>query len=86
MAEIYRQTVEVYGEGAVNEGIVSKWCRLFEEGGINVHDEEANGHANSSSGIFSSTLSALPTAHQLIFTWPARVGVTKRQKTLSSTD
>jgi hypothetical protein len=38
--EIHRQIVEVCGEGAMNEGNVRKWCPLFNEGMINVYDEE----------------------------------------------
>lgn len=30
-AEIYTQSVEAYGEDALNEGSVRKWCRLFKE-------------------------------------------------------
>ena len=30
-AEIHRQIVEVYCEGATNEGAMRKWCRLFKE-------------------------------------------------------
>jgi hypothetical protein len=30
--EIHRQSVQVYGERAMNEGDVRKWCRLFKEG------------------------------------------------------
>jgi hypothetical protein len=30
--EIHRHIVEVYGEGAMNEGNVRKGCRLFKEG------------------------------------------------------
>jgi hypothetical protein len=37
-AEIHRQIVEVYDEGAINEGNVRKWCRLFNVGRTNVHD------------------------------------------------
>ena len=33
---IYKQIVEAYGEGALNEGDVRKWCRLFKEGRNNV--------------------------------------------------
>jgi hypothetical protein len=42
-AEIHKQIVEVYGEGALNEGNVRKWCRLFKDGRTNVHDEEQSG-------------------------------------------
>jgi len=33
----------VFGEGAVNKGIVRKWCRLFKESRYNVHDEKRSG-------------------------------------------
>jgi hypothetical protein len=39
-AEIHRKSVEVYRDGAVNEGNVSKWCRLFEKGRTNLLDGE----------------------------------------------
>lgn len=45
--KIHWQIVEVYGEGAVNEGNVRKWCRLFKEGRPNVHDEERVGLPSS---------------------------------------
>jgi exoribonuclease R len=38
--EIHRQIVEVYSEGAANEGNAWKLCWLFKEGRINVHDKE----------------------------------------------
>jgi hypothetical protein len=44
LAGIHRQIGEVCDEGAINEGNVRKWCRLFKEGTANVHDEERNGH------------------------------------------
>jgi hypothetical protein len=39
-AEIHRQIADVHGEGTMQEGNTRKWCRLFKEGSINVHDEE----------------------------------------------
>jgi hypothetical protein len=56
--EIQRQMVEVYGEGAVNEGNVKKWCWLLKEGRTEVH-VEWSGCANSSCGKFSSNLSTV---------------------------
>jgi hypothetical protein len=38
--EIHRKFVEVYGDRAVNEGNVRKWCRLFEEGRTNLRDDK----------------------------------------------
>ena len=35
-AEIYKQVVEAYGECALNEGNMRKWCRLFKEGRNNM--------------------------------------------------
>jgi hypothetical protein len=64
--KIHWQIVEVYGEGAVNEGNVRKWCRVFKEGRTNVHDEERSGRTNSSSGKFSRILHTVPTLHQVI--------------------
>jgi hypothetical protein len=34
--EIYRQLIAAYGEGVMNESNVRKWCRMFNEGRINV--------------------------------------------------
>jgi hypothetical protein len=80
-AEIHKKIFEVYGIGAMNEGIVRKWCRLFKVGTINVPDEERSGRANSSSCKFYSILHTVPTLHQVIITcfsisrnvWPATV-------------
>ncbi|UYV84490.1 hypothetical protein LAZ67_X002362 [Cordylochernes scorpioides] len=41
--EIYRQLVEVYGEKCMDIKNVRKWCREFNEGRINVHDEQRSG-------------------------------------------
>ncbi|UYV83980.1 BRIP1 [Cordylochernes scorpioides] len=38
--EIHRQLVEVYGEKCMDIKNVRKWCREFNEGRINVHDEQ----------------------------------------------
>jgi hypothetical protein len=38
--------LEVHGEGAMNEGNVRKWLRLFEEDRNNTHDEERSGRAS----------------------------------------
>jgi hypothetical protein len=37
-AEIHRQFVKVY-DGVMNEGNVHKWCRLFNGGRTDVHNE-----------------------------------------------
>jgi hypothetical protein len=41
--EIYRQLIAVYGEGVMYDSNVRKWCRMFNEGRANVHDEERSG-------------------------------------------
>ncbi|GBN32494.1 hypothetical protein AVEN_89338-1 [Araneus ventricosus] len=41
--EIYRQISENCGENAMNEGMVRKWVRMFNEGRENAHDEERSG-------------------------------------------
>ena len=43
LAEIHGNIVKMCSEGAVNEGIVRKWCWLFREGRTNVRDLEWNG-------------------------------------------
>jgi transposase len=42
-AEIYRQVCEVYGENAMSDGMVRRWCRMFSEVRTNVHDEDRSG-------------------------------------------
>ena len=44
MAEINRQSVEVYSEGAMNEGSVRKCRRLFRDSWTNLRDEKRSGH------------------------------------------
>ncbi|UYV65316.1 hypothetical protein LAZ67_3003930 [Cordylochernes scorpioides] len=41
--EIHRQLVEVYGEKCMDIKNVRKWCWEFNEGRINVHDEQRSG-------------------------------------------
>jgi hypothetical protein len=40
---IYCQLIAVYEEGVMNESNVRKWCRMFNEGKTNVHNEEQSG-------------------------------------------
>jgi hypothetical protein len=42
-AEIYRQVCEVYGEKAMSDRMVRRWCRMFSEGRTNVHDDDRSG-------------------------------------------
>jgi hypothetical protein len=39
-AEIYRQ---VYGENAMSDGMVRRWCTMFSERRTNVHDDNRSG-------------------------------------------
>lgn len=41
--EIYRQIKDVYGDNAMNESSVRKWCIMFNQGRTSVHDEERSG-------------------------------------------
>ncbi|UYV76099.1 hypothetical protein LAZ67_13002518 [Cordylochernes scorpioides] len=41
--KIHRQLVEVYGEKCMDIKNVREWCREFNEGRINVHDEQRSG-------------------------------------------
>jgi transposase len=41
--DIHRQFTAVNGEGVMNESSVRNWCRMFNEGRTNVHDEERSG-------------------------------------------
>jgi hypothetical protein len=42
-AEILRQLVKVYGEVVMNKGNMCKWCRLFNGGKTDVHNEARSG-------------------------------------------
>jgi hypothetical protein len=42
-AEIYRQVCEVYGENAMSDEMVRRWCRMFSEGRTDVHDDDRSG-------------------------------------------
>jgi len=42
-ADIHRQVCEVYGEGAMGDSMVRRWCRQFESGRDNVHDDKRSG-------------------------------------------
>lgn len=44
VAEIHRQSLEVYIEGAMNEGSVRKYRRLFRDSRTNLHDKKRSGH------------------------------------------
>jgi transposase len=43
-AEIYRQ---VCGEHAMSDGMVRRWCKMFSEGRMNVHDDDRSGRPSS---------------------------------------
>ena len=36
---IHHQICQVYGDNTINDGMVRKWVRMFNEGRENVHDE-----------------------------------------------
>ena len=42
-SEIHHQICQVYGDNAMNDGMVRKWVRMFNEGRENVHDEARSG-------------------------------------------
>jgi hypothetical protein len=43
LADIYWQVCEIYGEHAMSDGMVRRWCRMFSEGRTNVHDDDWSG-------------------------------------------
>ena len=49
-ADIHRQICEVYGENAMNDGMVRKWVRKFNEGCVKVHDEPRSGRLSVVTG------------------------------------
>jgi hypothetical protein len=42
-AEIYGQVCDVYGENAMSDGMVRRWCWTFSEGRTNIHDDDRSG-------------------------------------------
>jgi len=42
-SEIHHHICQVYGDNAMNDGMVRKWVRMFNEGRENLHDEARNG-------------------------------------------
>ena len=42
-SEIHHQICQVYGDNVMNDGMVRKWVRMFNEGRENVHHEAWNG-------------------------------------------
>jgi hypothetical protein len=51
--EILRELcAEVYGQNIMSEGTVRQWCRMFNDGRTDVHDEERSG----SSSVMSDNL------------------------------
>ncbi|KAJ4451734.1 hypothetical protein ANN_03205 [Periplaneta americana] len=42
-ADIHRQLCEVYGDDTINDGMVRRWVRKFNEGRVSVHDEQRIG-------------------------------------------
>ena len=42
-ADIHRQICEVYGENGMNDEMVRKWVRTFNEGRDDVHEEPRSG-------------------------------------------
>ncbi|GFG28900.1 hypothetical protein Cfor_04398 [Coptotermes formosanus] len=45
-ADIHRQVCEVYGEGAMSDSMVRRWCTQYESGRNNVHDDKRSGRPN----------------------------------------
>ena len=42
-SEIHHQICQVYGDNAMNDGMVRKWVQMFNEGREKVHDEARSG-------------------------------------------
>ena len=45
-SEIHHQTCHVCGDNVMNDGMVRKWFRMFNEGRENVHDEARSGRSS----------------------------------------
>jgi hypothetical protein len=43
VAEINELCSTIYGQNVISEGTVRQWCRMFEDGQTDVHDEEQSG-------------------------------------------
>jgi hypothetical protein len=48
--DFHRQICEVYGENAMNDGMVRKWVSKFNEGRDNVPDEPRSGRSSVETG------------------------------------
>jgi len=46
-ASIHRQVFEVYGEGAMSDSMVRRWCRQFESGQDNVRNDKRSGRPSA---------------------------------------
>jgi hypothetical protein len=47
-AEIHGQLVEVCGDSVMDHQDVAKWCRLFADGRVDVHDSDRSGKPSTS--------------------------------------
>jgi hypothetical protein len=64
-AEIFGKVVEVYVEGAINEGGLRKWCLLLKEVRTKLLDEVPSGRHSL---VMHDLKENVPTLHQVIFT------------------
>jgi hypothetical protein len=42
-AEIYQLVCKVYGENAMRDGMMRRWCRMFNEVRTDLHDDDRSG-------------------------------------------
>jgi hypothetical protein len=45
-AQNYLELCTIYGKNLMNEGMVRHWCKIFNDGLRNVHDEERRGRSS----------------------------------------
>jgi len=45
-SESHHQICQVYGDNVMNDGMVRKWVRMFNEGWENMHDEAQSGRSS----------------------------------------
>ena len=49
-SEIHHQICQVYGDNAMNNGMIRKWVRMFSEGREKVHNEARSGRPSLVNG------------------------------------
>lgn len=52
--EIFSRIKSIYGDGVMNRTNVFKWCREFDEGRMNIHDDQRCGRSSIATDEFGT--------------------------------